>query len=713
MPNWVTIKPASDNFDPSSSNVGGNWVTVKPANPTPAPTPPEPSAFEKIGTFVDGIANFAKELPGMVLSPIVKTGLSIGELVRPENIFRNPIGPTPTPTDTSVNVFGNKVTSIQRSGYERNAAYANGDITKEQLAGGALLDSIDVATTLLAPLEGILVNAGKKIVLDSVKRYGPETFGEIFREGSRIFGQQGIDEALKKGGGRITAEATDTIIKQGMESLGKQGILKGDKLVSLNGLKNIATNPLVAGGTGYGAGYGLATGMQQNQGALDLAKSTSEGALAGVGGGIALHTIGKIIGGAINKISNSVTNKRAGTDLVAEARNTIKATEDLLGHKLGSTETKQITKSIFGGAKKNDVIKSIINEADNSGVNLDTRNIVSATSTQSAPDATLSGIFDAPETAKVSSEIVSARTPDEVKPLIPDFVPEADRIALTQRLALVKNPDEVANILDGYNPKIITEKVSTKISKTDNPTSIEKMITGIVPEKEMPSVAKDLSSMKDPVQIANVLDGYKPKVEVQATPKETLTKETPVVEPKTKVQGYTGTGEATPLQGAVTFNEYLVKNGIAELKDIPEHKTVNFDDQEKFAKELYNSDPEKLIRIATLNEHSNDLVPMLAAKIIIASEDKTLISRFRSNYTINNLAERARATGQENAAFARLKQDDPLRVAFEMIDSRLGKLKKVDNMVVATKKIDKEINMTKVQISIKKAQNILDNILCK
>ena len=31
MPNWITIKPASDSFDPNQSTVGGKWKTIKPA----------------------------------------------------------------------------------------------------------------------------------------------------------------------------------------------------------------------------------------------------------------------------------------------------------------------------------------------------------------------------------------------------------------------------------------------------------------------------------------------------------------------------------------------------------------------------------------------------------------------------------------------------------------------------------------------------------
>jgi len=676
----------------------------------------EPSAYEKIGAFVGGIANFAKEIPGMVLSPVVKTGLSIGELFQPDNyIKKNNI-----PTDVSVNVFGNEVKSVQRSGYERNTAYAKGDITKEQLAGGALLDTVDIFATILSPLEGILANAGKKLVLDSVKRYGPETFGEIFREGSRILGKQGVDEAIKKGGGKITAETTDIIIKQGMESLGKKGILKGDKLISKAGLTNLIKNPLVAGGAGYGAGYGLATGMQQNQGALDLAKSTAKGTVFGIGGGIALHTLGKIVTGATSKISSSIANKRAGAEAVTEARNTIKAAEELLGHKLGSTETKQITKSVFNGASKDDVIKSIINEADNAKVNLDTDKIVRATDNYFGnSDIQSADIFDVPETTRVSSEIVLAKTPTEIEKLIPDFVPVAERPALIKRLFLVKNPDEVANILDGYNPTAKKEKLATQISKTENEKSIVKMITGIVPEKEVASVAKDFSPMKDPSQIANILDGYKPKTTTEPVipqnpvEKPVTTKNPVIPEQKTKVQGYTGTGVERERGAARSVREKALASGMDSF-DIPTYKQLETKKifQTKVPDFVDNTPTNEVIDVAMGRASAPDGIPPELVFIDLAkkadlSGDYALLERLSNE---SSLIEEATTMGQRIQAWSLLNEFSPSKI---LIDIKKAYMKEGGEN--ARREIIKktEIMRKELDFKIEDARGILNSLICK
>ncbi len=718
MPNWVTIKPASDNFDPSKSDVGGNWVTIKPGNTTSDIPVPEPSAFEKIGAFASGLWNFAKEVPGAVITPIVKTGLSIGELANPYNIASLTTTGKESLSGASVNVFGNKVTSIQQSAADRSAAYKKGEISKEQLLGGAAMDSIDVATSLIAPIEGLLKNTGKLVVKQAMKVYGPDTFGAIFSEGSRIIGKDGIDEMLKKGGGKFSAEATDSIIKAGADSLGKNGILKGNKLVSKAGFTALATNPLVAGGTAYGAGYGLAGGMQQNQGALDLAKSTAEGTLYGIGGGVALHTVGKLIGGATSKLTSTIANKNAGPEAVAEARTTIKAAEELLGHKLGNTEAKQITKSVFDGSTKEQVINSIIKEADNAKVDLNTSNIVAATGVHPSPDATISGIFDAPETAQVSSEIVAAKSPSEVKTLLPDFIPEAEKAAVAKRLSAVKSPEEVANVLDGYNPAAITDKVATQVSKTENTASIEKMIAGIVPEKDIKSVAKDLSSMKDPAEIANVLDSYKTPKEVLIAQEpvkptaETPTQQTQVVEPKTKTQTYTGTGETKQRQSAVTFNENLIRNGQEAMKDIPEYNVLKDSEQIAAAKKLFSEDPEKLFRIAANEEHSNDMTSWAAVNIINASGDRELINRLANNISFIEKFSQMTTAGQDASSMRLLTEDNPLRVMNEIRQSRAKGLAP-DKMVELNKKTDKEIKMTKAKMSIQKAQDVLDKLLCQ
>ena len=506
-----------------------------------ATTPtPEPSAYEKIGAFIGNAVRNPKEtidkagnlIGGNIVNTYKDTVLQ-GEadkltlsIIEKNNKLLSEWEKKKKENPAKADFYNKQIQDIVSKNNELSSQ-AGGDIAKKtdkQLYGQALGTAVDIAG-IIAPLQGLIKNAGKLAVSTAIKRYGTETFGEIFKEGSRVIGQQGVEEMLKKGGGKIGAEATDTIIRQGMESLGKQGLLKGDKLISMQGLKTLATNPFVAEGAAYGGAQGLSSGMQQNQSGLELAKSTAEGTVYGVVGGVALHTIGKIISGATRTITDSVSNKIAGKEAAQEARDTISAAEELLGHTLGRTEKVQITKAIFKGAKKYDITKNIINEADKAGVDLDTGGIIKSTEpTISKLDNVVEDIMDIPAQERISREIASTEDQKIISEKLKGLVPEKDIPVVSAQLKNIENPDDVSRIIDGFNPEAIKDELSLRIATTDNTKKIASLLKGQVPDEDIPALSQMMKGVEDEVTVKKMIDNAnvpKPKVEapVEAPPK--------------------------------------------------------------------------------------------------------------------------------------------------------------------------------------------------
>ena len=505
-----------------------------------AEPPKEPTWTEKIGAFIGNAVRNPKEtidkagnlIGGSIVNTYKDTVLQ-GEsdkitlgIIEKNNKLLSEWEKKKKQNPAKADFYNKQIQDIVSKNNELSSQ-AGGDIAKKtdkQLRGQALGTAVDIAG-IIAPLQGLIKNAGKLAVSTAIKRYGPETFGEIFKEGSRVIGQKGVEEMLKKGGGKIGAEATDTIIRQGMESLGKQGLLKGDKLISMQGLKTLATNPFVVEGAAYGGAQGLSGGMQQNQSGLELAKSTAEGTGYGVVGGVALHTIGKIISGATRAITDSVSNKIAGKEATQEARDAISAAEELLGHTLGRTEKVQITKAIFKGAKKDDITKNIINEADKAGVDLDTDGIVKSTEPSAIKtDTTIDDIMDIPAQERISREIASTEDQKVISEKLKGLVPEKDIPVVSAQLKNIENPDDVSRIIDGFNPEAIKDELSLRIATTDNTKKIASLLKGQVPDEDIPALSQMMKGVEDEVTVKKMIDNAnvpKPKVEVpvEAPPK--------------------------------------------------------------------------------------------------------------------------------------------------------------------------------------------------
>lgn len=175
-------------------------------------------------------------LLGEFVSPAVKVGLSVAELMRPSNLAALTKGPlnyqAPEPKDWKVNVFGKETTSVQNRDKIITAMLNSGEITKEQAMGMYGEDLLDVASTLPIGKAASLVKGG-------VKTLGKEA----------------------------TTQTLKGLIKEGAKTGSKYGLA-------------------------YGAGYGVTGAMQENKSTEEVLKS---GAKGGAMGGV----VGGALGGAI------------------------------------------------------------------------------------------------------------------------------------------------------------------------------------------------------------------------------------------------------------------------------------------------------------------------------------------------------------------------------------------------------------------------------
>ncbi len=163
------------------------------------------SAF---GKFI----NFVEEMGKGVARDVVSTGLSLREAFRPTNIFRKPtivnpfkawseptsvINKVPEPLDTGVNVFGERVKSIQRNLYEAGKNLEEGKINKKQFYGTALEEGLK-PLVFGAPWEIV----GKQAV-KGVAKQGLKTLLKDIGESSVKYGLPygaigGASEAMKE-----------------------------------------------------------------------------------------------------------------------------------------------------------------------------------------------------------------------------------------------------------------------------------------------------------------------------------------------------------------------------------------------------------------------------------------------------------------------------------------------------------------------------------
>lgn len=156
--------------------------------------------------------NFVEEMGKGVARDVVSTGLSLREAFRPTNIFRKPtianpfkawseptsvINKFPEPLDTGVNVFGERVKSIQRNLYEAGKNLEEGKINKKQFYGTALEEGLK-PLVFGAPWEIV----GKQAV-KGVAKQGLKTLLKDIGESSVKYGLPygaigGASEAMKE-----------------------------------------------------------------------------------------------------------------------------------------------------------------------------------------------------------------------------------------------------------------------------------------------------------------------------------------------------------------------------------------------------------------------------------------------------------------------------------------------------------------------------------
>lgn len=173
-----------------------------------------------------------------------------------------------------------------------------------------------------------------------------------------------------------------------------------------------------------------------------------------------------------------------------------------------------------------------------------------------------------------------------------------------------------------------------------------------------------------------------------------------------KLTPYEGTGETKQRGLAVSLNQRLKEAGHAELDDIPEYKSVNFAEHDKKAAELFETDREKLIRVATGEEHVDGLIPERALRAIELSGDEALIADVVNR---TSLIEEATTMGQRIAALADRNPDGVIAVLSKTTKERTSKAVKT-KIEKDVKKMKKDIDSVKLKVST--AQKLLDKLIC-
>lgn len=189
------------------------------------------------------------------------------------------------------------------------------------------------------------------------------------------------------------------------------------------------------------------------------------------------------------------------------------------------------------------------------------------------------------------------------------------------------------------------------------------------------------------------------------------TKPVPTIN-KPKVQPFEGTGKVKERGAGSTLNTKLSNEGISTLKELPEYRSVNFDEMQKYGAEMLKSNKEDLLSISKREMHDGKITPEVALLSIINSGDKELIARAMNEDNVNSILQEATSMGQRNASWMLFSPDSAMHVLGDISATRIKKAGK-EKIAKTMKSLEKEVKNIKPKLKIEKAQQLLDELMCK
>lgn len=209
----------------------------------------------------------------------------------------------------------------------------NNQLAKE--AGGKIKDK----DTLTLIGQALTTGSELSMLLDPLVGLTLGGVKFVTKEGAELTSKAVTKMLTKEGIEAGTKEADNFLVKEGIK-LSDQTVLKGEKLLSKEGVKNVLKSGPVAGGAVVGGTMGLGQGLENpNRTIGSVAKSTATGGIAGATlGGLFLG-----VGGLFGKL----TAKRATNKIVG-------ILEKDLG-KLDSEEVSVVKEGIQSGLTKEEI----------------------------------------------------------------------------------------------------------------------------------------------------------------------------------------------------------------------------------------------------------------------------------------------------------------------------------------------------------------------
>lgn len=211
MPNWVTVRPPQDNYDPDTSD-GGRWRTVsKPVQPTLPEPQNQPSLLRKAGGLVK---EFGKDIVGTTAA----VGADLGNVLTPWDQSKT----------QSVRLFGKDYITPSARGAKAGQLASQG--LYKQAIGELGTAGLDVLSTFATPFKGLKAfkaGTAARGFVQAGTAAAPIT-AAYGAAGAAAEGESGLDIAKSALTGGAVGFVAGGVLGAGLAKLGS--VFKGKKI---------------------------------------------------------------------------------------------------------------------------------------------------------------------------------------------------------------------------------------------------------------------------------------------------------------------------------------------------------------------------------------------------------------------------------------------------------------------------------------------------